>query len=147
MLARAVETQRLREVDVAAERVVAWRGEQPVRPVALVEDQALHERLAIQPHAAVASLDGAQAEVALHAVGDLAVAVEQPRLQVVQPRRFGVPRDSAVELEPALAGTSRPRPHHLAVDQGGELDVPVGVDLEVDRAARQVRSQMQSANA
>src|SRR5207249_6614836 len=86
MLARAVEPHRLREVDVAAQVLVARRGQQAAWEVTLVQDQALDEGLAVEPEPPVPGLHGAPAEVGSDPV------LAQPRLEAVEAGRGGVPR-------------------------------------------------------
>src|SRR3989442_10577781 len=91
MLPRGVEAERLRGLEVGAQRVIARRGQQAVGKVTLVEDEALHERLAVQPDAAVRRPHAPQPEIAEDAVDDLAIAIEQRRLDVVERWRVGMP--------------------------------------------------------
>src|SRR5258708_38910960 len=83
MLARTVEAERLRKLDVAAQRLVGRRSQQPVQKVALVQDQPLDEGRAVQPEATVPGLDLAEPEVAADAIDGLA-AMAQRCLELVQ---------------------------------------------------------------
>ena len=94
---RPVETERFRELDVAPQRIVVWGRKEAAREVALVEHQALHERLAVEPEPAVPGLHGAQPEIGLYPIDGLALGVEQPGFELIEPRRAGMPGDHALE--------------------------------------------------
>src|SRR6266581_3351734 len=91
VLARAVEAERLRQLDVGAQRVAVARSEKASGEVALVEHQPLDERLAVQTPPTAIGLDLAQAEIRLDPV------FAQPDLDVVEPRRVGMPRFDVLE--------------------------------------------------
>src|SRR5207244_2616755 len=78
----------------------ARRGQQAVGKVALVEHEALHERLAVQPDTAVRRAHTPQPEIAERAVDDFAVAVEQRRLDVVERGRGGMPGSDRLQGDP-----------------------------------------------
>ena len=64
-----VESERHGALDVAPEFVVRWCGVDAVRIEALVENQALEERFAIQQHGLAVPGDRAQPEIACQPVG------------------------------------------------------------------------------
>ena len=74
---RAVEARGLAQLDVADQRLVAGRGHDAVRVVALVEHQPLEDGLAVDLDGLAVDGDAAQAGVALHAVHHRAVGVQQ----------------------------------------------------------------------
>src|ERR1700730_17281924 len=75
MLARAVETHRLGELDVATQVVVGRRGHEATRKVTLVEHESLHVGPAVQQHPPAFRLYLPYAEVALDTVDLVAVVV------------------------------------------------------------------------
>ena len=115
MLAGPVEAEGAGELDVTAERLVRGRRQQAVREIPLVQHQALDERLAVEPHATVAGLDGAEPEVALDTVDDPAVAITQRGLEVVQPGRRRVPGHHRFEHDPRASRGAFPGAGHQAV--------------------------------
>ena len=98
VLAGAIESESLGELDVAAQRLAGAGGEQPSGKVTLIQHQPLDERLAVEPPAAIPCLDGAEAEVAADAI------LEQANLDAVELRRSGPPWHDRFELEPPSAG-------------------------------------------
>ncbi len=80
----AVEARLHGQFDVADEGLVGGGGHQPVRVPALVEDEALEAGPAVEEHGLALDTDGAQARVALHGVGRLAVGVQEFEAEAVQ---------------------------------------------------------------
>lgn len=76
MLARAVEAEALGSLYVGAESVVGGRGQQPPRPVALVQHHRQVGGLPVQEHAPVPQLDAAQPGIRPDLVHDL-IATQQ----------------------------------------------------------------------
>src|SRR5439155_18868430 len=103
-----------------------------VGKVALVEHEALHERLAVQPDAAVRRGNALQPEIAEDAIDDLAIAIEQRRLDVVERWRVGMPRCDGLQFDPAAPRGTRPSAYDIAVQRDRELDVADTRHLEVD---------------
>src|SRR6266571_3027943 len=139
VLAGAVEAERLRELDVAPDRLVAGRSQKAAWEVALVEDQALHERLAVQPEAAVSGFDLAQPEMAVDTVCSLAVLIDQRGFELVEPGRIWMPRHRMIQLHLASAGRSGPPAHDGAVESRDQLRLTLGLELEIDQPGCQVR--------
>src|SRR5437016_3416029 len=137
MLARPVEAEGLRKLDVLTQRLVARRGQQPVWKVPLVQHETLHERRAVQPEAAVSRLDLAQPEVAVNEIGSLAILAAQSRLELVEDWRLWMPRHRVLELQPSSPGKARPSAGDLTTQRGDQLRLAVALDLEVDRAEMQ----------
>ena len=71
MLARAIIAHGPGQLHIPAQRIVAGRGQQAVGPVALIQHQALVERMVVQQHLAACHLHLAHAEVGVHPVSHL----------------------------------------------------------------------------
>src|SRR6266571_8457500 len=140
VLAGAVEAERLRELDVAPDRRVAGRSQKAAWEVALVENQALQERLAVQPEAAVSGFDLAQPEMAVDTVCSLAVLIDQRGFELVEPGRIWMPRHRMIQLHLASAGRSGPPAHDGAVESRDQLRLTLGLELEIDQPGCQVRA-------
>jgi hypothetical protein len=63
-----LQAERLGTLDVGLQRLVAGRGPHPVGIEALVEHQALEDRLAVEQHRTALEGDAAQPEVAVHLI-------------------------------------------------------------------------------
>ena len=95
MLAQHIEAQRLCLFNVPAQRFIAGRGVQPVRPVSLIQKPFLEVRPAIEQKIRCAVLirlhsEGAQAEVAFYPVS-LTPGAQKAQAHPVEKRLFGRP--------------------------------------------------------
>src|SRR5216683_1486030 len=115
MLPRPVEAERLRQLDVASKHVIARRRQQTAWEITLVENQSLNELLAVQPEPAISGFDGAQPEIAVDLIGDLAVLIQEPGFQLVEPRRIRMPGHHLLELDSPAVGRARPSADYLVV--------------------------------
>ena len=97
MLARAVVAKVQRVLKVQLDRLVAGRGDVAVRPVALIQDQALIQRIVVQVDPAFLHLNLAHAEVGIDAVYRRAV-LEDADLEVVQIRRARLPDVDRIQI-------------------------------------------------
>ena len=110
VLAQHREAERLHRLDVVDHRRVARWCEQPVGPVALVEDADVHDRLAVEQQPGPAVRVGAHPERAQPGVGGHPVLAEG-HLEVVEVRVVGGPRPHLGERDQhGLPGHGRPRP-------------------------------------
>jgi hypothetical protein len=126
MLASAVEAYGFGDLDVGTQLGIGARGHQSPWEVALVEDQALNVRLAVQKEPSVFRLDLAQPEVAHHVVG-----VAQPQVELVEVRRFRAPRHDSVERDAAVAG-ALPAARESAVERHDHVHLAIRNDLDRD---------------
>ena len=103
MLPSAIETERLRQLDVPAQIGIGSGGVPATWKVPLVEDEPLNERLAVEEEAPVLSPHSPQTEVTLDTVDLLPLVIERHDDQVVEPGRVRVPGHNFREGEPAGA--------------------------------------------
>ncbi len=149
--AGTVEPGREAELDVPRERGVRRRRHERLRPVALVQDEPLEDRLAVDPDRQSVDGDGAQAGVGAHGVDEDAVRVAQLDVDAVQVRVARSPGAHAVrgddgaqrgrQVEVGAGGGGR----HLALGvghgDGHRVAAPVRRQWhhDVERRAGQVR--------
>ena len=98
VLAGAVEAERLGELDVALDRLVGRRGQDTLRPVALVEDEPQVVGRIVEVDLARVGRDLPLAEIALQRVEHLA-AGDRFQRQVVQGRVLGAPEPLAGQAQ------------------------------------------------
>src|ERR1700694_3683431 len=134
VLASPVEAERLRQFDVLAQGIVPRCSQKTARKIALVEHEGLDVRLAVQPEAAISGFDRAQPEIAVHAIGDLAVFVVQRGFEVVESGRIRMPRHDAGEGASSPAGPLSPPADHLTIETSDQLRPARSFELEVDSA-------------
>src|SRR5438477_1137005 len=91
VLARPVEAQGLRELDVVTEIGVRGGGVPTARKVSLVQHQSLNVGLAIQQETPVACPDGAHAEITFNPVEVAATIVDEPDGKLVERRMLRTP--------------------------------------------------------
>ena len=130
----AVEAGLHREADVGGEGVVRRGGHERVLPVALVQDQALEDLLAVQ--AVLVGVEGgrAQARVGADLVEHGAVGIQQPHLQGVELGRAGAPhahvllgdRQRQVRGEVEVGADARARDLLPAGHGGDDLEAGAG---------------------
>ena len=131
MLPHEVEAHRLRGLDVRAQGVVARRGVDAVRPVALVEHAAQEARLVVDDDLGVAPVDRPPPGVGLDEVAGLRLDLDR-----VEDRRLGAP--AAVEPlrradvhDGRLARLHADGENAVGIDAGVDAaDVRVGDGLE-----------------
>src|SRR5215204_1188413 len=92
VLAGAVEAHLFGQLYVTAQIFIRGDGQDAFGEIALVEDEPLVEGTVVQEDLAILHLDLAHPEVALHAVEDLAVRIEQLEPQVVEGGMLGAPQ-------------------------------------------------------
>src|SRR3989440_6197703 len=91
VLARPVEAQGLRELDVMTEIGVGGGGVPTARKVSLVQHQSLNVGLAIQQETPVARPNGAHPEITLDLIEVAAAIVDESDCQLVERRILRTP--------------------------------------------------------
>src|SRR6266550_1482548 len=127
MLARSVEAQGLRELDVVTEIAVGGGGVPTARKVSLVQHQSLNVGLAIQQETPVACPDGAHAEISINLVEVAATIVDEPDGELVERRMLRTP---GVDLRKRQSTASTPtakRADGASLPCDVELDVGIGL--------------------
>src|SRR5207245_3215969 len=133
MLARAVESHRLRELDVALQVRVGGCSEEPTWKVALVEDESLRIRPAVEQEPAVSGLDLSQPEVARHVIGPA------PRFEAIQAWVLGTPWMDLFEDDAPFTHASAPLANRSALEGDDHPLRSFAANLKFDLARIEVR--------
>ena len=132
VLARAVVAKVQRVLKIQADRLVARRGDQAVRPVALVKNQPLIQRIVVEVNLAFLHLDFAHAEVGIHGIHRGAL-LQDADPEVIQVRGARLPDVHRVEVglhdqvdrhagDAVLAADGHPA-LELALEGDGQLQI------------------------
>src|SRR5256885_11422867 len=120
VLARPVEAQRLREVDVVTEIGVRGGGVPAAWKVSLVQHQPLDVGLAIQQETPVARPDAAHPEITFNPVEVAAAIVDKPDCQLVERRIFRTPGDDVRKGESTASAPAGKRAHGASLPRDVE---------------------------
>src|SRR5207237_8146973 len=126
------------------QRVVAGCGQQAIWKIALVKDEALDDRLAVEPDLAVSRSHASQPEVAEDPVSNVALGVEQHRVDLVQRRRVGMPGSDGLQCDSAAARLAFPAADDLAFEGDDQPDHALGPALQINGPAIEIRGEPQA---
>src|SRR5205809_1952377 len=125
VLARPVEAQRLRELDVMTKIGVGRGGVPTARKVSLVQHQSLNVGLAIQQETPIARSDAAHPEITLDPVEFAAAIVDAPDRELVQRWILRTPGVDSRNGQSTAPATSHKRADGTSLPRDVELDVGV----------------------
>src|SRR6266550_951631 len=127
VLARPVEAQGLRELDVVTKIGVRGGGVPAAGKVSLVQHQSLNVALAIQQETPVACPHGAHAEITINPVAVAATIVNEPDGELVERRMLRTPGVDLCKRHLNAPAPTAKRADGASLPCDVELDVGIGL--------------------